>query len=223
MSAANTSSECYTPLGLCRLRAARLKAGGGFYPAPHNVYVSDALIDAQPKRNVTKGDNFTQKDGCGKVRATFQGCDSLDSIDLTLNTITWEPSLFEMLTGGTLYTSGGKVVGYAEPSISVGCPNGVGLELWTRAWNVDQQAVDLTTGDPVWIRVGFAKAVFQPSDYNLGNDITKTPLIGHCTANSQFAHGPYADWPGLIPGISGWFYDNAIPTASCGYLSRTES
>ncbi len=221
--AANLSSECFQTIGACATRVARLKANGAFAPSPHNVYVSDALIDVSPKRNTTKGDNFVAKDGCGNVRATFQGCDSLDSIDVTVQFLEFEPSMWEMMTGGTVYMSGGKVVGWQDVQAGVACPNGVSLEVWSRAWNVNQQVVDSSTGALVYMRVGYPKIVFTLGDYVLGNDITKFPLTGHAVANAQFALGPYADWPGAINGITAHFADTGFPAASCGYLSRTES
>lgn len=222
-SAANLSTSCLESIGACRVRATRLKSSGAFAAQPNNVYVSDSLVDVTPSRQTTKGDNFQAKDGCGNVRATFQGCDFTNSIDVTINFIEWEPALWEMCTGGTVYMSGGKVVGFEDPLSDAGCVPGVALEIWSRAWDTDQQAVDLTTGNPVWVRVGYGKVVFVLGDYKLANDISQVPLVGHATANSQFGLGPSQDWPASLQAITGWFYDKTIPAASCGYLSYDES
>lgn len=222
-SAANLNKNCYTPLGACIIRATRLKAGGSYAPRPNNVVVSDAVIDVSAKLNVVKGDNFSQKDGCGNTRVTFQGCDKLDSADLTINFLEFDPQLFEMLTGGSLFVAGGKVVGYQPPTTAAVCPNGVALEMWSPAWDGDQQAVDTVTGLPVYFRLGFPKTTWTVSDMGFGNDITKQPLVGHGVANAQFLTGPYADWPSVVNSVYGWYYDTAIPAASCGYLSRVES
>lgn len=221
--------HCYTPLQVCRLRVAQLNADGSPDVGASNGYITDALINAGIALEFETGDEFTLKNGCGGVCATFEDCDKLKRAEITLELCTLDAELMSLLIdGSTLFAQAGDSIGWEAPPLSTPCPYGVAVELWAKAWNVDQQALPPYLGGttPGYYRFFFPRVKFRPGDVTLENEFARTPVIGKCESNSGMSDtGPYDDFPvgvsgaGGIHNLYGWFLDAEPPDANCGFIA----
>lgn len=208
------ANPCYGGVQACRLRVARLDAGGVPDTGADNLYVTDSLIQIQSTPEIEAGDEFTQKNGCGDICASFKGVDHIKRVTLALTLCQLDAELLEMLTGGSVLTSGGDTVGYAMPS-STDSPAPVSVEAWSKAWDGSQQAVD--GSDALYWRFVFPSTTWVLGQHTLANGIMTIPLTGTGTENSGFGTGPGGDLPASIPGPEAYLLDTDLPDAECGY------
>jgi hypothetical protein len=122
-------------------------------------------------------------------------------------------------------TIGGALLSSTDP-----CQNGVALEMWTKAWNSNQQAnaslIGGSSSDVLYWRWVFPFVRFQMGNMTLQNDILRIPVTGYAQENDDIpASGPYGDFPSAVSsagGITtamGWFVEDEIPEAECGYIA----
>lgn len=220
--------HCYTPLQLCGLRVAQLDASGAPDPGATNGYSTDAAISAGITLEFSAGDEFELKNGCGSVCATFEDCDKLKRAELSIDLCSLDAELLSLLVdGSTLFTQSGDSIGWEAPPLSTPCPYGVSVELWAKAWNLDNQALAPYLGGatPSYFRFFFPKVSFRPGDITLENEFARTPVVGKASPNPSMTDaGPFNDFPtgvssvGGITGLYGWFIDDAPPAAVCGFI-----
>jgi len=220
--------HCYTPLQVCGLRVAQLDPAGVPDVGAVNGYSTDALITAGIALTFADGDAFEIKNGCGSICADFEDCDRLKRAEITLELCSLDSELLSLLVGSsTLFTELTDSIGWEAPPITAPCSDGVSLELWAKAWNVDQQALPAYLGGatPGYFRFFFPKVVFRPGDITLENEFARTPVVGKASANSSMiATGPYDDFPvgvsgaGGITNLYGWFLDGEPPASVCGFI-----
>jgi hypothetical protein len=223
------SPHCYGSLQVCALRVAALDASGAPLPGASNGYVSDSLIQASVSLELETGDDFTLKNGCGAICQTFRDCDRIKRAAVDLELCTLDSELIALLIGaGTLFTDTGTgdAIGYELPSSAIDCPDGVSLELWTKAWDGASQAAAPFLGAPSYYHFVFPKVRWQMGDLTMENEIMSIPLTGIADENPGMdADGPFDDWnadiilAGGFTTVGGWFLDDTLPTAACGYIA----
>jgi hypothetical protein len=214
---------CFASLQACALRVARLSAAGAPESGAENGYVSEAIIDLTVAVELTEGDEFEVKNGCGVICATFKDVDRIKRLNLTLNLCQLDFYLIDFLTEGGLIESGGLPVGFEYPSVTAAAQNGVSLEVWTKAWDGTEQAVPaFTSPNAAYNHWVFPKTKWVLGDITMENDLMVVPVTGFGEENSQItANGPFNDWPaavanhGGITRVGGVFYDDTLPTATC--------
>lgn len=218
---------CYTPLQVCALRVAKLTNTGAPDPGVSNGYISDALIQADLGIELEEGDDFTLKNGCGSSCATFKDCDKIKRATIEMELCQLDSELLSLLIGGTLFSDSGDTIGMRVPQLADACPNGVSLELWSKAWNGSAQATpDFLGGSTIayfhWV---LPKVQFQLGDVTLENEFVRIPVTGFGEENENLTiDGPYNDWQtgvaagGGVPSALGWFLDDTLPTAQCGFV-----
>ena len=224
-------SVCVGSLQVCRIRVAGLTAGGLPDAGEDTGYSSDAIIQANVNVELEAGDDFVLKNGCGNLCQTFKDVDRVKRVNLDMEFCQLDSELVGLLVGAeTFYDQAEAVtIGAALPSSTATAPNGVALELWTKAWDSNQHAnASLIGGDPndvLYFRWFFPKVQFQLGQLTLQNDILRIPVTGYGQENTEMpADGPYQDFPtavvnaGGITTAGGWFLDDEIPEANCGYI-----
>lgn len=214
--------QCYQVIQLCGLRAARLDPAGAPLVGADNMYVTDSTIELGIAPQVTEGDTQTQLNGCGAICATLSNPDRLSRVDLSLSLCQLDSELIELLTGGTLVVDGtGNTIGYElpGPSDDVGA-NGVSVEAWAKAWEEDSQAVnaDIAAG-PLYFHFVFPRVRWVLNGFTVGAGFATIPLGGKAGTNPQFGNGPANDLPHAFTKLGGWFFDDELPVASCGYVA----
>jgi hypothetical protein len=225
------SANCIGSLQVCRIRVAKLTAGGTPDPGPGNGYVSDAIIQANLSVELSQGDDFELKNGCGDIAQHYKDGDRVKRVNIDMEFSQLDSELVGLLTGSdTFYdaveevTIGGALLSSTDPVQS-----GVALELWSKAWASNQQAnaalIGGSSSDVLYWRWVFPYVRFQLGQLTLQNDILRIPVTGYAQENSDMvATGPYGDFPaavvaaGGITTSAGWFLDEEMPEAQCGYI-----
>ncbi len=212
------NNPCFTSLQLCRLRITLLDDTGAPDPGSTSSYVSDAPIELGYSLNVKEGATIQQENGCGDLCVNFRGDDSIESVDLTTTLCKLDSELSELMTGGTLVTVAGSTRGYALPQVSSPLTRRVGVEAWTKAFDFDEPA------SLPYVRYIFPSVQWRLADGNLGNQANNLALAGKGRSNSQWGDGPSNDLPwDAYTSPFGWFYDDDLPDAACGYVTLVAS
>lgn len=222
------AEHCYGSLQVCALRVAALTAGGAPDPGVDNGYVSDAIIQATIGVEVEEGDELILKNGCGALCQTFKDTDRIKRATVDLELCQLDAELIQLLIGGDLFsdTGTGDTIGYQLPFVADAAPNGVCLELWSKAWDGASQATPtFLGGNAAYFHWVFPLTKWQMGDMTLENDILTVTTNGFGTENSSmWVGGPYNDWnvdvenAGGITAAFGWFFDDVLPTAECGFV-----
>lgn len=226
------SANCVGSLQVCRIRVASLTAGGLPDAGNDTGYISDAIIQANLSIELETGDDFVLKNGEGNLCQTFKDADRVKRVNIDMEFCQLDSELVGLLTGAeTFYDNVENVtLGAALPSSTDTPNNGVALELWTKAWDSNQQAnAALIGGDPndvLYFRWVFPYVRFQLGQMTLQNDILRIPVAGYAQENDDMpAEGPYQDFPAVVEaagGITtagGWFLDDNMPAPQCGYIT----
>lgn len=218
-------NTCFSSVQACRLRVARLDATGKPLAGAKNLYVTDALIEIGIKMIIKSGTRLEQANGCGNDCVIFQDCDRITGVDLQMQLCQLDAELMEMLCGGTLLVSGGNTVGYMVPADNAACSNGVSIEVFSKAWNVDQQAINAAGTSVGYYQFGFPKTTWVPGDFTLSNGVLAVPFTGKGYANAQFDNGPANDWVSYaIDNCMAWQINYAaLPASTCGATSLVAS
>lgn len=218
---------CYGSIQVCAMRVTKLNASGGPLVGSGNGLVTAALVDATLSPEIEEGVNIRLKNACGNICQTFRDCDKMVNASITLNLCQLDAQLIQFLIGGSTFLDlagdgAGDIIGYQFPATDDSCPNGVSLELWSKAWNGSQQASPAFLDAPAYFHWVFPRTKWQIGDLNFENDFMRVQVNGYAEENDSLtANGPYDDWPadiaaaGGFTNIGGWFLDDEIPTAAC--------
>lgn len=223
------ASTCVTPIDLCAIRATKLTEAGAPLTGASNGYLSIAPISLQVTTETEAGDDLTLKNGCGSLIASKQSPDTFKGITLALVLSQMDSYLLNILTGATLFTSGGNAIGLKAPAIG-STPPPVCLEAWTKPYVDDNQTTSTFTSPNVsWMHWVFPFTRWVLGDFTMENDFMQVPVNGIGASNTQITvNGPYNDWPSAVAaqgGVTtpyGWFYDTVFPNAeTCDFVTVT--
>lgn len=212
---------CLGSARVCALRVSRLSSTCACVAGATNAVVSSAIVRLQASPEYETGDEFVQKNGCGDIVINIKDADRLKRINLTMELATRDMSLLELLTGGTVYTEGSDIVGFARRGVGASAPDPVAMELWTKAVSSSGNCV---TEAAAWWRWTYPKATFTLGDVSHENGIGLVQLTGTAEANPNYGNGCFDDWPvtdEIDPTSPEHFvFDpDGPPTAQCGYIA----
>lgn len=212
------SPDCFQAVNFCLLRATRLNADGSIDFGTDVVIASSQGITIGASPITSDAERYEQKNGCGVLCAVYdEDCDVNTGFELNLELCTYEFRLAEMMTGGTLETVDGTVVGFADRDPLASCPYGVVFEAYAIAWNGDERAIHPVTGDPAYLRFKYPRTKWRADDDDHEAGLASFKLTGKAIPNSAAALGPDCDWPAVINGPRAIDLVSALPTASCEY------
>lgn len=216
------SNLCLPSVQACAMRVARLDPTGVPDPGADNLYVTSGLITLTATPVYRPGDEFQLVTACGDLCLDYRDQNRLRRYDVELNICAPDPELTELFAGGTVLDDGLGAIGYAAPELLTNPnPNGVSIELWSRA--VDDDGVPHPTHPyywwvlpRVWLSLG-AK--------NFENGPMNNPFSGWAKQNSNWYDGPANDWPVASSRVIQYIPTSAatLPTAACGYQNTPVS
>lgn len=195
------------------MRVVKLGADGSILAGAGNMYVSDAMTEIPIGHEYEDGDEVTLKNAAGRVCVTYRAPDTLKRGTFEVTLCSPDDALEAMLTGGSILLDGAEVIGYAPPAVgSEPNPNGVGIEVWTRAI-VDGAAA---ATDPYWRWVFPRVKGLRHGDMSLNADPTQPTFTGFLEQNAAYDDGPLNDI--VVPTTRIWqrFRDTAHPTPALG-------
>lgn len=207
---------CDAAIHLCRVRVTRLDSTGSPVAGPNNVYVTDASIQLSVKPQIQAGEDKVLVGGCDCIIASYRGYDKLKRFDLELDLGKIQPGLIEMLTGSTAILDGVDPIGVWWPN-DLTCdgtiqPN-VCIEGWQTLWTDDHPEAS----PHQYVHWIWPSSFWQISDHTLQNDFLQPKLTGFTRANPNWGLGIFGEQPEAAGDLGGFFYVDAMPTASCGY------
>lgn len=173
------------------LRVTKLDAAGAPLVGTDNAWVTGQFMTMSFTPEYTEGDEIEEKNAAGEVCVYFKMPDVLKRVTFELAICNPEPELYEMLVGGTVLENAGEAVGYAAPATGVeATPNGVSLEVWSRA---------IVAGKPAAVNPYF-RWVFPytqmrlTGDRTLENGMMANTFEGWGVGNDAWGDGPVGDW-----------------------------
>lgn len=195
------------------MRVCKLGPTGLITPGAGNLYVSDAMTEIPIGHEYTDGEEVEQKNAAGRLCVSYKAPDSLKRGTFEVTLCSPDDELEAMLSGGTVLLDGADVIGFAPPAIgSEPNPDGVGVEVWTRAI-VDGS---LATTNPYWRWVFPRVKGLRAGDMSLNAEPTNPTYTGVLEQNPSYEDGPANDIE--IPTTRIWqrFRDSGFPPPALG-------
>lgn len=223
---ASNQIACYASKQLCAIRAARLGANCNPVSGANNGFASSGIISIQASPDKETGEEFSQKDGCGRLVHYSQDQDRLKKLNLTLEFTGFDFEAIEILTGNELIMDGeGNVIGISDEGINADISNGAYLEVWTKSvLGGASCAGDSIEEGAGWFRTVFPKTILSLDDQSYENAVATVSVSGYGFSNPTLTDvGPFNDYPtagALNPDSPRHvFLDIAgPPTLGCGYI-----
>lgn len=212
------NETCASTLKVCAIRVMRLDTDGTPLVGSESLYVTDSQILLGHTPQVPDRERLEQLNGCGDQCVLYIGPPkAVESDDLTLNLCSLDAELAEMLAGGAVIVEDYDTMGYLAPTDSTINEDGVSVEAWTIAWAGRERK--LKGGSPAYWRWFWPKTTWSVNATTLENAPGILPLAGIAEPNSGWADGLTADPIPVDVGeaVYGYWLDDAIPTAECGY------
>lgn len=173
------------------LRAAKLAQDGSPLPGAETAYVTSAFMNLGFTPEYVDGDEVEEKAADGTVCVYYKLPDVLKRVTFTLQICSPSPELTEILTGGTLLEESTNVIGYASPETGIeATPNGISLEVWSRAVEDGR----LASPNPFWRWVFPSVQMRFSGERVLENGMLANTFEGWGVGNPNWAPGPAGDW-----------------------------
>ncbi len=199
------------------LRVTKLGPTGAPLIGTKSSFVTKAFTQISFTPEYDEGEEVTTKNAAGEICIHYKMPDTLKQVTLELAICNPDPEIYEILNGGTIImdeTDTTRPIGYVAPPKGVDpTPNGVSIEVWSRAIVNSKPAASL----PYWQWVfPFAK-VRMSGDRALENGAMANTFSGYGNGNDDWDGGP-GDWP--YPSTSSFAYARvATAPTQMGYLA----
>ena len=177
-------------------RLTKLDPAGAPLVGTQSGYITDALVKAEIGLTYNETEQVTQLNGTGVACVNYQAPASVQRGAIGgLQFCQPDPIVKQFLLGGDLILSSGvtpAVIGYRAPLTNVPQnPNGVSLELWTRAMIGSSSAQSLPFTHWVLPKV----SVIPSGPWWAAADAAMVPeLEGYSEQNAGWGAGPEDDW-----------------------------
>lgn len=173
------------------LRVCKLDATGAPITAAGSYFTTNAFLKLSFTPEYTSGDEVETKAADGSVCVYYQTLDVLKRVNLAIDICSPDPELSQILAGGTLLSSGSDVVGYQSAAAgSVATPNGVAIEVWSKAILNGR----IAPTNPYWRWVFPYTQMHAAGERTLENGMLANTFEGWGLGNDEFGAGPLGDW-----------------------------
>jgi len=193
------------------MRLTMLDIAGAPAVGEQSSYMTDALVKAEIGLTMNEVNQVIQLNGTGVACVNYQAPQSLQRGSISgLQVCQPDPVVKKMLLGGDLIMSDDPTpapIGYRAPLVNVPQnPNGVSIELWSRA--VIGSSYAATRPFIHWV---LPKCTLTPSGtWSIAGDSAMVPEFeGYSEQNTGWGSGPEDDWD--YPSDRVWQYSR-VPT-----------
>lgn len=196
------------------VRVTRLNSDGTTASGASASYVLNSFIRVSFTPEYEEGDEITEKTAGGDVCVTYKAPDTLKRVNLELAICNPDPEFTEVAAGGLLLSSGGYSVGWAAPVTGVNAtPNGVSLEVWSKA--IINGTAASTNPYFRWV---FPYVQLRPSGERvIENGLLANTFEGFGYGNSGWGDGPQNDWVYTSDRAFAYARTSSAPTGLNGY------
>lgn len=195
------------------LRVAKLDPTGATTAGSGLMYTTDALVRFTWSQEAEGGLDLTQRKGNGDLCVHTKTPDIVKRYNCTLDVCSPDPELEQLISGGVLLTDSGSTIGYGAPKLGVDpVPDGVGLEVWSKAIDGDVEPA----ADPFfwW---AFPKIKFEKKEQRvLEAGILANSYSGYMYENPNWGDGPANDWPANSDRAFQWVRTDVVPASVVG-------
>lgn len=199
------------------IRLTRLNADGTTMVGPSASYVTRGFIHFTITPQYEAGTDTTIKAADGAPCVTYQTPDTLKRVNVSVAICNPDPEFTEMISGGTILSSGGQSNGWAAAPIgSDPTPNGVAIEVWSKAIVNGKVA----STNPYWHWLVPFAVLRQTGDRVIQDGVLATDFSGWGTGNSVFHSGAAPLWAYTTDRAYAYARTASIP-AGTGYVATT--
>jgi len=196
------------------IRVCALTSTGAHAGMP--MYSTDNLMKIDFNPDIEAGQEVADKNAAGNVYVSYRLQDIIKRYTTTVETVTNDPELEAILTGGTTYTSGGSgtanVMGYQYGALNqYTAPYGVSVEAWTH--NIVAGVISPTQPYQRWV---FPRMFLVKGNRTIDINRLPSPFNGFATENPNWGTGPTGDWPWDSSKAVQWAYSTTLPTIQVG-------
>lgn len=198
------------------IRVTRLNADGSTAVGPSASFVTRAFISVKITPEYEAGMDITTKLADGTIGIAYKTPNTLKRINIALGIENPDPELTELISGGLVL---GASQGYAAPMIGeIGAPNGVSIEVWSKAilngrpaavnpyWHWLMPYTQWTGAGDKTIAEGVLGTEF--TGYGVGNPTFVSPVLNTPTwpwvTDRAYAYARTASIPAIPAGGSGY-------------------
>lgn len=214
------SPHCYSSVDICAQRIVRLDETGDFEVGAESRYETVDVLQLSVAQEILEGARTTLENGCGGICFNRKKPNRVLGQTLGLELCHLDAEQLEMMTGGTVLTSGGVTVGFEPPGDDTDPPP-VSYEVWTKAWDGDEQAT--RGGLPLYVQWAYPLTKWTIGNWTLQGEVLRVPLSGDVSANSMFGTGPLDEWPTAVSRPGAFFFTTDLPAGQCGYMALAGS
>jgi hypothetical protein len=197
------------------LRVCKLTSAGVPVVGATSCYTTKAFTRFSWTPEYEEGEEISTVAADGTICVYFKMDDTIKQVTMELEICKPQPEIHEILAGGTLLTEATENVGWAMPDVgSVATPNGVSVEVWSRAIVNGRPAAT----NPFWRWVlPYVKTRLE-GDRTLENGALANVFSGTGLGNSSWGDGPGGDWTFPTTAAMSYARDDTAVTAE-GYFT----
>lgn len=173
------------------VRVSRLAASGAPITGNAGTYVTNKFTKFSFTPEYEDGEEIQTKAADGSVCVYYKAADVLKSVSFTIDICEPNPDLYEMMAGGSVFTTGLDSLGWAAPTLgTVVNPNGISVEVWTRAIENGRPATTLPYFH--WVMpYGLSRL---DGERAMENGAMAHGFSGTASGNTGWGDGPGNDW-----------------------------
>lgn len=177
------------------MRVGKLNANSTPTTGSNSAWTSNQFISVGFTPTYQAGADLAQLAADGTVCADYKSPDMLRYAALSVAICNPEPELRQLMGGGIVFTpppGTGAVTGYGAPLPgSVPVPNGISLEVWSRAIVNGKPA----STNPYWYWVFPYAQLWPTGETTLENGLPAMVFSGYGYGNASWAPGVDGAWP----------------------------
>lgn len=199
------------------IRVTALNADKTPVQGPQGAYVTKAFINFKITPEYEAGTDIVQKGADGQACVTYKTADTLKRVNLSVAICDPDPEFTAIISGGTLLADAGQTKGWMAPVTGTNpTPNGVGLEVWSRAVVSGSNA----STDPYWHWLVPYAEMRQTGDRVIQEGLLATDFSGWGQGNASFASVGAPIWPYATDRAYAYARSATVPTQT-GFVDTT--
>lgn len=193
------------------IRVTSLNADGTKLVGASASYVTKAFVQFSITPEIESGTDVVQKGADGQSCVTYKTADTLKRVNLKVALCDPDPEFTAIISGGTLLSATGATMGWAAPMTGVDpTPNGVAIEVWSRAIQNGKNA----TTNPYWHWIVPFAVMRQTGDRVIQEGLLATEFSGWGTGNAPFVSPAAPLWPYVTDRAYAYARSATVPTGS---------